>query len=627
MKSLTNRTDLFFSGADKGGGLVIMDYSFYKSRMMQEHLMDSSIYTKIDNYNMYSTTTQIKTFCKSYSDSFSKRELTFLTKFHPRMAYLYGLPKLHKHENFFKNIKPDDYEYIKVTAPNDLKFRPIIASKFAPTSNLSAFLDEILKFMIPLVGSYCRDTFHFLENLPNHIEPNSLLISYDVISLYTNITHELGYEAIAFWLEKCQNNLPSRFKKSFIMDGLKLVLENNYFTFENDTYLQIKGTAMGTKVAPTYATLVMGFLEERMYIKLLEIKPNVAEDIITSWTRFLDDCFVIWRSEYGTAEILDDILNDLDNSIKFTKEASKTSLNFLDVTVYVGQDNKIHTDIFRKHTDTMSYVPFTSAHPYHVLKNIPYTLARRVRTIVSEENVRHKRYDELKDRLIQLKYPISLIDDAIKTANENTNRQELRESNTVKIPFIHEYNKNNPNIYQQVISPASNLIKNIEPFRNSQFIKSFRQPKSLLNILSNRNRESVYGVRRCGEPRCKCCNLIITGDHIEFKTPAGNTTFQIKQNLDCRSQNVIYKLVCAGCDQYYIGQSGDSFRNRMTIHRQQIQNESYTILKMSRHIASCAGGQFRATPFFQLNPNANRNDREMKEAMFIKKFSPSLNVL
>ena len=41
--------------------------------------------------------------------------------------------------------------------------------------------------------------------------------------------------------------------------------------FYNQYFLQIKGTAMGTKFAPTYATLVMGFLEENMYQTLSEI--------------------------------------------------------------------------------------------------------------------------------------------------------------------------------------------------------------------------------------------------------------------------------------------------------------------------------------------------------------------
>ena len=47
--------------------------------------------------------------------------------------------------------------------------------------------------------------------------------------------------------------------------GLQIILENNNFSFNKSFYNQTKGTAMGTKVAPTYATLVLGFLEEKLY--------------------------------------------------------------------------------------------------------------------------------------------------------------------------------------------------------------------------------------------------------------------------------------------------------------------------------------------------------------------------
>ena len=40
------------------------------------------------------------------------------------------------------------------------------------------------------------------------------------------------------------------------------------FYFDGKFYIQKTGTAMGTKVAPTYATLVMGYLEEQLLEKL-----------------------------------------------------------------------------------------------------------------------------------------------------------------------------------------------------------------------------------------------------------------------------------------------------------------------------------------------------------------------
>ena len=46
-------------------------------------------------------------------------------------------------------------------------------------------------------------------------------------------------------------------------------------------YLQVKGTAMGTHMAPSYANLFMGFLEQDFLHSAVE-KPSL-------WLRFIDD--------------------------------------------------------------------------------------------------------------------------------------------------------------------------------------------------------------------------------------------------------------------------------------------------------------------------------------------------
>ena len=131
---------------------------------------------------------------------------------------------------------------------------------------MSAFIDEILKPLIPELASYCRDTYHLINQLSSHsnIENGTLLATFDVVSLYTNIPYNLGTEAIEFWLHKRRDIIPERFSNTFILSWIDLVLNNNnFFRFVNDTFLQISGTAMGTKMAPTYAILVMGFLENK----------------------------------------------------------------------------------------------------------------------------------------------------------------------------------------------------------------------------------------------------------------------------------------------------------------------------------------------------------------------------
>ena len=113
-----------------------------------------------------------------------------------------------------------------------------------------------------------------------------------------------------------------------------LQLENNNFIFNNKHILQIDGTSMGTKMAPSFANIFMGDLEERILLSV-PYKP-------LSWLRFIDDIDMKWND---TAEHLQDFLdhcNQFHHSIKFTSEFSSEKIAFLDTTTFVkkrGHDN------------------------------------------------------------------------------------------------------------------------------------------------------------------------------------------------------------------------------------------------------------------------------------------------
>ena len=55
--------------------------------------------------------------------------------------------------------------------------------------------------------------------------------------------------------------IPNRFSNGFILEALEFILRNNNFKFD-EKYNQTEGTAMGTKCAPPYGCLVVGYKEE-----------------------------------------------------------------------------------------------------------------------------------------------------------------------------------------------------------------------------------------------------------------------------------------------------------------------------------------------------------------------------
>ena len=66
------------------------------------------------------------------------------------------------------------------------------------------------------------------------------------------------------------------------MERLKLVLENNHFFFDNNYFLQIKGTAMGTKVAPTYANTRDGIFGRKTVFRYIMYRKTVFLPKVTS---------------------------------------------------------------------------------------------------------------------------------------------------------------------------------------------------------------------------------------------------------------------------------------------------------------------------------------------------------
>ena len=124
----------------------------------------------------------------------------------------------------------------------------------APTERISEFVDYHLKPLVAVTHSYIKDTTDFLQKLNGMEVPSGcILVTLDVNSLYTNIPHD-GPRSCRRALDKRSCRAPPT------MYMMELILTLNYFSF-NKQYLQLHGTAMGTRMAPSYASIFMADLE------------------------------------------------------------------------------------------------------------------------------------------------------------------------------------------------------------------------------------------------------------------------------------------------------------------------------------------------------------------------------
>ena len=175
---------------------------------------------------------------------------------------------------------------------------------------------------------------------------------------------------------------------------------------------------MGTKFAPVYANLVLGYLEEKLYTDLEQIyDQEFANKFRSLWKRYLDDCFIFWENKTDINKIFH-LLQNLHPKIKFTMETSKHELPFLDILIK-KDITKITTDIYYKTTDTKQYLHFKSSHERHTKVNLPYSLARRICTIITDKDIRELRLKELEKSLLERGYPKQLIMEGTRRA-QNT---------------------------------------------------------------------------------------------------------------------------------------------------------------------------------------------------------------
>ena len=135
-------------------------------------------------------------------------------------------------------------------------------------------------------------------------------------------------------------------------------------------YFQVHGTAMGTRMAPSYAQLERRFLDNTN-VKLL------------IWRRYIDVIFTIWCRGEASLECF---LGDLNTTIKF-----KRSILFLDTG-----NGQLITDLHAKPTDTHQYLATISCHQHHCKEAIPFSQALQMCRICSTNDDFRKRSTELK---------------------------------------------------------------------------------------------------------------------------------------------------------------------------------------------------------------------------------------
>ncbi|MCP3664598.1 MAG: hypothetical protein GY696_19260 [Gammaproteobacteria bacterium] len=411
LKKRANR-DIVIKPADKGAGVAVLKRTTYESKC-EEILDDRNVYSLLQSDPSAVYEDQISSFLQASQANglIPEKTCSSLMTTGARPARFYGIPKVHK---------------------AGIPLRPIAGANGTATERISWYLHQILQPLVPRnVTAYIQDTNHFLQWLRSlkDIPKGALFVTMDVCSLYPNIPTDEGIEAVKNFLQK--NSEHRGQKLHFLLQLLKFVLTCNNITHLDKHYLQVRGTAMGTRVAPTYANIYMHDLEQ----KVLSSSPYKP----FAYKRYLDDIFMVWTHGEEALKEFVDFFNHYQaaGTIKLTYEYSHTSFTYLDVAGHILPSGTILTEVFKKSVARNSYLHYTSEHPKHLLNSIPYSQALRFKRICSNDASFERQSKDMARDFVSREYPAHVVQAAVIRARSEPIRPKDRPEGEGSRPKLH----------------------------------------------------------------------------------------------------------------------------------------------------------------------------------------------
>lgn len=155
----------------------------------------------------------------------------------------------------------------------------------------------------------------------------------------------IANEYRAYW-GKSKDNI-TYFNKTSLIDALKTLIDNTYFTFGNQVFKQIIGIPMGTDCAPFIANLFL-WIHEFKFIRKLQKERNFKEALKLRHTyRYIDDSTSI--NDDGT---FDKYYKEIyPNSLQLEKiNKSYNAADVLDMNITIN-NNKFYTKLYDKRND------------------------------------------------------------------------------------------------------------------------------------------------------------------------------------------------------------------------------------------------------------------------------------
>ena len=417
---LSKNKDIVCVKYDKGNGICVMDTSDYLSKL-DCIVNDEGKFAKIlpsTRKNARYPTIRRQEIVRDLIDKHIKEHVS--TDMYKRLVpvgcgpgKLYGTCKVHK---------------------PDYPLRPVVSMLRTPEYELAKYLDSMIKPNIP-DKFMLYSTDNFLQKLNKFkIQPGDKSISFDVVSLFTNVPLNETIQIIANHMYSKSAKFTPPFEKSGFVHLMKIAT-GGMFLHRDSLYKQEDGVSMGNPLAPTMANFFLGFLEETLF-------KNTDPDYPVFYVRYVDDVFCIFRNNVDFKNFFER-LNSLHVSLKFTYEESRGStLPFLDVEVKLTGEG-CETSIYRKPTNTNTLLHFDAVVPLRWKSGLVMCMLNRAHRLSSSVQLFHKEVMKLKHIFELNSYPVQFFNKIYKRFEQKLNQtsqdcteEDIDNKYNLKIPFV-----------------------------------------------------------------------------------------------------------------------------------------------------------------------------------------------
>ncbi|KAL5251675.1 hypothetical protein ACHWQZ_G014720 [Mnemiopsis leidyi] len=235
LKELSKNSEIVIMKPDKGSGIVILNRSDYIDKMM-DIIGDTTKFKLAANQDVYAISRTIETRVRNYlrvhvknPGLISEDQYTELYPNGSHIGVMYGLPKVHKRGN---------------------PMRPICSAVGTATYQLGKFVAKIIQpTAVSSHGTDLNDTFQFVSQLRDLDFQESIMASFDVQSLFTNVPLAETIDVCMDKLYRGNGNIPvPNLPEQVLRKLLSLCVCDNIFVFNGKVYSQIDGVAMGSSL-------------------------------------------------------------------------------------------------------------------------------------------------------------------------------------------------------------------------------------------------------------------------------------------------------------------------------------------------------------------------------------------